>query len=117
MSPRRTKPFRIEGVEHELNLLGCTAAQYRQHGIDLVIEQRHNDEIIGKSLIQRIADAHSSMLPLFVDDPPVALQLLQPKRTRAGDGRYVVVTDTRQMECKRAANATYTDDSDLQRLE
>ena len=104
----------LEVVEHELDALRGTALQRRQHGVDLMCEQRDDDEIVGRRLIERIGGLHRRMPAVDIENTAVALQLVEPYRTRSSDCGDVVPACVRHLEGKRTADPTQTNNSDAQ---
>jgi hypothetical protein len=104
--------LRFEGDEHELDALGPTAMQGRQHRVDLVSEQSDDDEVIGRLLVQRVSYPHACPLPLDVDDPIVALQLLKPGGASPRDNGDIVIASASQPEGKCATDFTNAKDGD-----
>ena len=63
----------IELVEHEVNAGGGAPLQRRQHGWQLMPEQRNHDEVVGDGLIQCVGNLYGSALTVDVDDGSVSL--------------------------------------------
>ena len=72
-----SQAFRVEGVEHELDAPGGTP-QRRQHRIDPMCQERDQDEIERRLIVE--CDGTACSLALHIDDRAITLKLLQPCR-------------------------------------
>ena len=77
-------------------------------------EQRDDDKVVGRLLVQRIGDPHVGPFALGVDDAAVTLQSVQSAGARPRHHRDLVVADACQMEGKGAANPADPEDGDAQ---
>ena len=114
-SDRALQPLRLEAVEHELYAFRCAPLQGGQHRVDLVGQQRDDDEIVGCLLVQCAGNLHVRPLTLGVKHPVVPLQLLESDGAGPCNDGNLVLSGTSQLKGKRASDLTRPEDGNSQR--
>ena len=102
----------MEVVEHELDAFRCAALQDRQERVGLVGQERDDDQIVGRVLIQRAGNPHHRPFAMNIDDRFVAFELLQAGRARTGNDRHVVSASSSQLEREGAADLPGAEDGE-----
>lgn len=112
---RVLKTLRLEGVEHELDAVGGTALKGREYGLDLVGQQRDDDQIIRGLLIEEATDPDAGPLAFRIDDRFVSFELLQANGAGPSDDGDFVTANIRKLKGEGAADFPSAEDRDPKR--